>query len=1580
MRSRLLLLALVTGLMSVSLVYAGGKDGEDVQRKSGARTPRASYPLAFTITGTNDSINTPAVSTGYYFVDSDDEAPDYWRPDPSQFIDTTFEPGTWRRIVSGPKQLPTSYWTDPTQNTYGGHAYFRNPGNASDSTDNAFAGPISIGFPFYYNGVRYDSFYVSTNGLIALTNRRYFYEYDGFGFPVRRTSLEVAPGVFSVYDPSSDDPRARTAAGTDTTDATADDFGFQFVACNGTPGTSNAGIRNPNNTMLDEVSLSGNNLWSTLVNGQRIRPALISPFWDDLQLSVYNTESSAVDDFGRCYFKRSPANDKLIIYYVNLTPINTKTAVVGGVSHTVNFAANNRPGVGEHYRMSGQVILNRTDSSIVFQYERFFGIAPRNALQPHPATVWMRCNTTVGVTGPARRLGTATETPVGLNFNKPKYTQSTEYLYNVNTDPNGGVRATSNRNDDGTTPHDYLAIKFKQWKNVLRVINVFYRVRPLNNNAPLDFTVVVPANQANNYELLAGETRLGAIQPVAIVQNLTNHIQGPQGVNYMPQGINFKVRFRIVNEATGKIVYNTSKTVTDAALRDSTLSGVQRADFNGVNQPYRPAGNFVRPYEFIKVTFPPFEPNPFIDDQIGRLLAVVIAEPKDSLNQPLGDEWPFDDTTGLRLFVMRRLSEFNDDVRQFHLVGGAAMPSVLKWVNLEADVVDGDEVTNNPPPPRGEFQAANSDIIRLKSPVIRMNRLTLGNQDIPQFGTYGGDELRSFPVDLTRRKNAVLSISYQRTGKLTNIGRGFSDNRLIGPEHRVNARAVNQTTPFIRKPDELIVEFARPSDDQLNNITNIRNWTYDPANLGSAYTQPFRIFGGGGFVRGFDPNDKNQQFNNTSLPPLGGFREDFYDDGKDVEYFKITIPIPDAILNWVNEGARNFRFRLRAFCVNNSAPPFPSDDEDNFFIDNVKILFPSEVTDVEFSNIQLIWPYTMAPASQATRVPVRVKIANNTNIPAPAFSVQIRIKPDGNEAQQIYCRTITVPTLPGNREVLLPFPDANFRTTTPGRYKVTGKIFFPGGDLDSLNDSTFTNFTMTFGPSFAYETNPQQPVNDVPNIQFSGVTGKGLNHKGYSSGSVQTGNVQYGVNPPAAQLDPQSQWIWGVPGGMTADEQFGADAGNASGQIAMRFTLYTQDTVLGYQAYWSELNQDVLNISFSLYRDQGGVPGDERVANSTILKRRGEDELDNDPEPKYGRYVTYLMANPVVLPPGEYWASVAQMGTEGYELGASATRMGMVTTVYSDIPAFGAGNRSLLIDKNFRARTRGGALLNDNRFAYELTRISGDWAPFTPTIGNPGYAHLNATGTSLGYMTFTRGSWIPMLRPYLGNRSFNSPPIFVDCVVPVELTYFDAKARGTGVDLFWETASESKNSGFHVERRAMKETTNLSTGKTSFSCVDNTNTADAPWTSIAFVQGAGNTTTTTNYKHFDNDVTSGSMYEYRLRQVDFDGKESFSNVVNVSFGDESTIALEDNFPNPSNGKTTFRFRVPFTSNVKLEVFDMMGNLIRTLYNEKVAGSNGTYAIEWDGRDAGNFEVASGSYMYKLTAGDAILSRTMTIVR
>ena len=101
------------------------------------------------------------LSTGYYAVDSDDDVPTPWRPN-YFFVDTLFQPFSWRRIISGPNQVGSIY-----------PYYFYRPDQLAtpltmDTTNNAMAGPIPIGFTFSYYGVNRDSVYISTNGFIGL--------------------------------------------------------------------------------------------------------------------------------------------------------------------------------------------------------------------------------------------------------------------------------------------------------------------------------------------------------------------------------------------------------------------------------------------------------------------------------------------------------------------------------------------------------------------------------------------------------------------------------------------------------------------------------------------------------------------------------------------------------------------------------------------------------------------------------------------------------------------------------------------------------------------------------------------------------------------------------------------------------------------------------------------------------------------------------------------------------------------------------------------------------------------------------------------------------------------------------------------------------------------------------------------------------------------------------------------------------------------------------------------------------------------------------------------------------------------
>ena len=155
--------------------------------------------------------------------------------------------------------------------------------------------------------------------------------------------------------------------------------------------------------------------------------------------------------------------------------------------------------------------------------------------------------------------------------------------------------------------------------------------------------------------------------------------------------------------------------------------------------------------------------------------------------------------------------------------------------------------------------------------------------------------------------------------------------------------------------------------------------------------------------------------------------------------------------------------------------PGPSDDQDNFFVKNVRILFPSEVTDIEALSVVTTWPYVETPASQATAIPITVRLANNTGRDAQAFKVRVsivgdddtwKIANDFNNKQYydetyVYNRYVTIPFMVGNKDILIQFPSWNARRsqrtgTNTQNYFVTAKVDYPGGDLEPLNDSTYS--------------------------------------------------------------------------------------------------------------------------------------------------------------------------------------------------------------------------------------------------------------------------------------------------------------------------------------------------------------------------------------------------------------------------------------------------------------------------------------------------------------------------------------------
>jgi len=84
-------------------------------------------------------------------------------------------------------------------------------------------------------------------------------------------------------------------------------------------------------------------------------------------------------------------------------------------------------------------------------------------------------------------------------------------------------------------------------------------------------------------------------------------------------------------------------------------------------------------------------------------------------------------------------------------------------------------------------------------------------------------------------------------------------------------------------------------------------------------------------------------------------------------------------------------------------------------------------------------------------------------------------------------------------------------------------------------------------------------------------------------------------------------------------------------------------------------------------------------------------------------------------------------------------------------------------------------------------------------------------------------------------------------------------------------------------------------------------------------------------------------------------------------GIPTTYAVSQNYPNPFNPTTSIRYQLPSHSQVKLSIYNVLGQRVRTLLDKEVEA--GYHMVEWDGlNDAGN-QIASGVYLYRFEAGD-----------
>jgi len=172
--------------------------------------------------------------------------------------------------------------------------------------------------------------------------------------------------------------------------------------------------------------------------------------------------------------------------------------------------------------------------------------------------------------------------------------------------------------------------------------------------------------------------------------------------------------------------------------------------------------------------------------------------------------------------------------------------------------------------------------------------------------------------------------------------------------------------------------------------------------------------------------------------------------------------------------------------------------------------------------------------------------------------------------------------------------------------------------------------------------------------------------------------------------------------------------------------------------------------------------------------------------------------------------------------------------------------------------------------------------------------------------------------------------------LPVELISFTARFVEGVLELNWMTTTETNNQGFEIQS---------STG--------------GEFETIAFVEGHGTTTEPQAYSFTDTNLSEGK-YSYRLKQVDFDGSFTYSQVIEVEVEGPKVFALSQNYPNPFNPSTMIAFKLAVDSKVSLKVFDVLGQEVASLLNGNLAA--GSHQVNFDASS-----LNSGVYMYRIEA-------------
>lgn len=223
----------------------------------------------------------------------------------------------------------------------------------------------------------------------------------------------------------------------------------------------------------------------------------------------------------------------------------------------------------------------------------------------------------------------------------------------------------------------------------------------------------------------------------------------------------------------------------------------------------------------------------------------------------------------------------------------------------------------------------------------------------------------------------------------------------------------------------------------------------------------------------------------------------------------------------------------------------------------------------------------------------------------------------------------------------------------------------------------------------------------------------------------------------------------------------------------------------------------------------------------------------------------------------------------------------------------------------------------------------------------------------------------------------NQPYLYIEGILPVELTSFTGIADNKNIKLLWSTATEVNNYGFQIERSLVNGHQSFANQNNPLVPSGNSAIQNPQWEVVGFVEGNGNSNSPKQYSFVDacpfGEKPISGKVKYRLKQIDSDGEFEYSHEIEVSYMSSLKFGLSQNTPNPCNPSSKINYSIPENAYVTLKIYDLLGKEVATLVDEVKEG--GFYEAEFNGND-----LSSGVYIYRLSAGKYNSTKKMILLR